>query len=265
MAGFMNRKDFHPSNFQNQKRRFAAEQAELARRRKEKELQDELNRERSEFQSMAFHALPKEQADVEKGKYMLSFMYDVPPDVTAEKPKALDTSQLSYREQKALPLAEKLDFLKNAPRQEHARQLEAFDKPFGKEVRNVRCFRCGKWGHQHTDRTCPLFGKARLGQEGEAERNDFEDPAVLMRKMREDGLVLSRTVLGRQNDPSAPNQQLLEDSDDPEGNDLAFLSSLSRKEKKRLLKTSRQNHRHDSRSTMYGLTNDRSDSDSERS
>lgn len=28
----------------------------------------------------------------------------------------------------------------------------------------------------------------------------------------------------------------MEDSDDPEGNDLAFLSSLSRKEKKRLLK-----------------------------
>jgi CBF1 interacting corepressor len=29
-------------------------------------------------------------------------------------------------------------------------------KPFNKEVRNVRCMRCGEWGHRSGDRECSL-------------------------------------------------------------------------------------------------------------
>lgn len=42
---------FHPSNFQNQKRKFAAEQGELSRIKREKELKDEYAKERSELEA----------------------------------------------------------------------------------------------------------------------------------------------------------------------------------------------------------------------
>lgn len=32
-------------------------------------------------------------------------------------------------------------------------------KPFGQEVRHVRCLRCGQWGHQAGEKICPLFNE----------------------------------------------------------------------------------------------------------
>lgn len=45
-------------------------------------------------------------------------------------------------------------------------------KPFGVEVRNVKCLRCGNYGHQSGDRECPLKDAIMPNEEGRLKRDD---------------------------------------------------------------------------------------------
>eukprot|EP00730_Choanoeca_flexa_P019487 TRINITY_DN9519_c0_g1_i4.p1 TRINITY_DN9519_c0_g1~~TRINITY_DN9519_c0_g1_i4.p1 ORF type:complete len:438 (+),score=95.23 TRINITY_DN9519_c0_g1_i4:60-1373(+) len=237
---FMSKKDFHPGNFYNLKKVWEAQEKAKADARREKELQREYEQEQNMHETRGLTMMNKEQQEKLKGRHQLDFMYQEPPgykdpdklelDVKPE----VDITKLSYEEQKKLPIAQRLKHLRNAPRVEgFANNDEARDKPFGMTVRNVRCLKCGAWGHQNVDRECPLFGKAAElpPDQAEVSREHFEDPAVLMKSMRANGLTLSQTALGPMGDPNDPNQQLLEE--DPEEE---FLATLTKKEKKRLFK-----------------------------
>lgn len=45
-------------------------------------------------------------------------------------------------------------------------------KPFGVEVRNVKCVRCGIFGHQSGDRECPLKDVIMPNEESRLKRDD---------------------------------------------------------------------------------------------
>jgi len=65
---------------------------------------------------------------------------------------------------------EKFPMLKNAPTEgQYAlgaeSKLAASHKPFGVQLRNVRCSKCNQWGHQARDRECPKFNEAGQGDD----------------------------------------------------------------------------------------------------
>ena len=54
-------------------------------------------------------------------------------------------------------LLERFPFLANAPQEGKYTENQVVQlKPFGKEVRHVRCLRCGQWGHGAGEKICEM-------------------------------------------------------------------------------------------------------------
>ncbi|XP_052209991.1 uncharacterized zinc finger CCHC domain-containing protein At4g19190 [Diospyros lotus] len=200
---YLNQKPWHPLSYPNQRRKWIAEQTQAQHLRRVEEVAREFAQEQEFFRQTAL-ASKKEKEKMEMMK-AVSFMYVRPPGYNAESAKAAEISEERKKEEqnnpqhnpsveeastsmpsqvlhekkkpipkdvfgRALPTEERFEILKNAPRMETG--VVGRVKPFGVEVRNVKCLRCGNYGHQSGDRECPLKDAIMPNEESRLKRDD---------------------------------------------------------------------------------------------
>lgn len=130
---------------------------------------------------------------------------------------------------------ERFPFLKDAPTEgSYSKTVKLKHKPLGFEVRNVRCLRCGSWGHQSGDRECSM----RDYNPHDAARQKREDPMAYISgslHVEKQKLILKQALVDR----PAKVDDFIDDDDDEGGEsdpEAEFLATLTSKEKKKLLK-----------------------------
>ncbi|KAL1569263.1 hypothetical protein AAHA92_00759 [Salvia divinorum] len=196
---FLNQKPWHPLSYPNQRRKWIAEQTHSQNQRRA----EEVAREYAQQQDFLRQTALLSHKEKEKLEMMqaVSFLYVKPPGYNAESAKAAEIAdekrkleqslelasssmktenEPSAREKKKpvpkdvfgrkLPTEEQFEVLKNAPKLDTGVAGRA--KPFGVEIRNVKCLRCGNYGHQSGDRECPLKDAIMPNEESRLKRDD---------------------------------------------------------------------------------------------
>ncbi|CAK9136961.1 unnamed protein product [Ilex paraguariensis] len=207
---YLNQKPWHPLSYPNQRRKWIAEQTHAQKEHRAQEVAREYAQEQEFFRQTSLVS-KKEKEKMEMMK-AVSFMYVRPPGYNAESAKAAEVADerksqeqgnpsqdpptegvsnamsvgaMRGRDQpgkeqkkprpkdvfgRALPTEEQFEILKNAPRLETG--VAARAKPFAVEIRNVKCVRCGNYGHQSGDRECPLKDVIMPNEESRLKRDD---------------------------------------------------------------------------------------------
>ncbi|XP_018649122.1 hypothetical protein Smp_049680 [Schistosoma mansoni] len=217
---YMCKKFFHPTNFENIKRKWMAEQANEYDTKKELE---KLNQYRREQETLENRVLLGD----EKARLGLAWMYDQPALMEKEQP---DDKEVKFEWQRKFC----------APRESYCKNsLEIIDQPFAIEVRNVRCMRCKQWGHLNTDRVCPLFGQSFTK---EPTTSDMTGLDQVKKNLQKEGLTLKRgsdldrftSVFSKaKNALASVSKQTSEEEDSLA---MEFLKNLTERQREKLLK-----------------------------
>ncbi|KAL6212694.1 hypothetical protein ACLB2K_017912 [Fragaria x ananassa] len=238
---FLNQKPWHPLSYPNQRRKWIAEQIQAQHQRRSEEFAQE-----QEFFRQAALISKKDKEKIETMK-AVSFMYVRPPGYNAESAKAAELADESMKDGqqqaqtdgpstsmppsgeeakkkprpkdvfgRSLPTEQEFEVLKNAPRLETGVPMRA--KPFGVEVRNVKCVRCGTFGHQSGDRECPLKDAIMPNEESRLKRDDpltailaHTDPSEPLKWELKQKPGISPPRGGFR--PDDPNQQIVAEED----------------------------------------------------
>lgn len=200
---FLNQKPWHPLSYPNQRRKWIAEQQHAQHQRRNEEVSREYAQEQEFFRQAAL--VSKKEKEKLELMQAVSFMYVRPPGYNAESAKAAEIAEedkktvqnnpsegpsssmpqhqegAPVKEEKkkarpkdvfgrTLPTEEEFQVLKNAPKMDTG--VHGRVKPFAVEVRNVKCVRCGNFGHQSGDRECPLKDAIMPNEENRLKRDD---------------------------------------------------------------------------------------------
>lgn len=208
-----------------------AEQKADAYKKKQEELRQQYEKEQDLHDNKAM--LSKESKD----KLSISFMYEPPPGARKEREREDNEPEYKFEWQRKY----------NAPRESYCKgDQEIRDQPFGIQVRNVRCIKCHKWGHINTgiycqtlnldnsnlkiiivDKECPMYSLS-MSAARSLESATVMDQNSLVQQMFDDGLALKKHV----NPVECSGNLLIEE----ENSEASFLKSLTKKQKKALLK-----------------------------
>jgi len=249
---FMCQKSFHPSSKANQRKLWIAQQKSQDDSKRERERTEELNKERVNFQHRKMSANSNSKSNSKKSLLEeMDFMYQTPSgvmkrDLDDSAPIAVPGMQQKEEDEEPIvgPAAPVVHpkhsmahpVLVNAPKEgDYVDKLELRNyRPLGVKVRHVRCARCGQKGHASGDRECPL---ANINP-NDAARKRAEDPAsavlnVAVVNPYSNHLVLKDHILRDQlgDDSELLHEEPVEE-DDPE---KAFLNSLTKKQKKKII------------------------------
>jgi len=216
---YMCKKFFHPASADNLKRVWIAQKKAETEKNKQADLRAQYEREQELYTNKAL--LSKESKD----KLELNFMYEPPPGVKkiGETDKEDEGAEPEY----------KFEWQKtwgHAPKESYLVQGDEFnEQPFGIQVCQAKCIKCGKYGHMNTDKRCSLYGKS-LDHDTPIQNVDQNK---LLDEMKAEGLAMRYTSWDLKKEVG-PNHNMVEEE---KGIDRAAqLKSMSKEEKKALLK-----------------------------
>ncbi|CAM6091045.1 unnamed protein product [Calypogeia fissa] len=245
---YLNQKPWHPLSYPNQRRKWIAEQTHAQKEERRSEVAREFAQEQEFFRQTA--QMSKKEKEKMEIMQAVSFMYMRPPGYNAEAARAaeiaderkrlgltttadvdatLDGGNISAGVPpktksrvkdvfgRTLPTEEEFPSLRNAPRHDTGAPTRV--KPFAIEIRNVKCARCGAFGHQSGDRECPLKDVLMPSEEARLIREDplnvimaqtaADELSTWELKQKPGGLSPARGGFK----PDDPNQQIIPDED----------------------------------------------------
>jgi len=219
---YMCKKFFHPASADNLKRVYQAQKKADAEKKKQDDLRAQYDKEQELYNNKAL--LSKES----KERLEVNFMYEPPPGVKKfqeEKDDENGEPEFKFEWQRTWG---------HAPRESH---LQAGDKvveqPFGIQVCEAKCIKCGKFGHMNTDKRCPLYGKA-VDADAPVQNIDQER---LIQEMKAEGLAMRWSAWDMNKATNSAQHQLLEEEKQrPAQGRAEMLKNMSKEEKKALLK-----------------------------
>jgi len=213
----MCKKFFHPASADNLKRVWIATKKAEVEKKKQDELRTQYDREQELYQNKAL--LSKES----KERLELNFMYEPPPGVKkiGEGDKEEGEPEYKFEWQRTWG---------HAPKESYLSQGDDFnEQPFGIQVCQAKCIKCGKYGHMNTDKRCTLYGKS-LDHDTPIQN---VDQSKLLNEMKAEGLAMRYSSWDMKRE-AGPNHSMVEEE---RGVDrVELLKTMNKDEKKKLLK-----------------------------